>query len=72
MHLLRGIGLLAVCLKAVLAQAQAAAVTPYWMEGIAHNGIASFNTDKSYTIFRNVKDYGAVGDGGESLQAGRV
>ncbi|KJR86111.1 glucan 1,3-beta-glucosidase [Sporothrix schenckii 1099-18] len=43
--------------------AQDPGATPYWMDAIAHNGIASFNPDKSYTIFRNVKDYGAVGDG---------
>lgn len=63
MHLLRGLGLLAICIEAALATAQVNA-TAYWMDGIAHNGIASFNSDKSYTIFRNVKDYGAVGDGG--------
>lgn len=38
----------------------------YWIEQIAHRGKASFNPDPSYTIFRNVKDYGARGDGGES------
>ena len=37
---------------------------PYWLEGIKHQGVASFNPNpKSYTIFRNVKDFGAVGDG---------
>ncbi len=41
--------------------------TPYWMEAIGHNGIASFNPDKSYVVFRNVKDYGAVGDGGMKI-----
>lgn len=35
----------------------------YWMEGIAHQGHASFNPDASYQVFRNVKDFGAVGDG---------
>ncbi|KAJ4347892.1 uncharacterized protein N0V89_009264 [Didymosphaeria variabile] len=33
------------------------------MEQVAHQGIASFNNDTSYQVFRNVKDYGAVGDG---------
>ena len=37
---------------------------PYWMENIKHQGIASFNPNPSaYQVFRNVKDYGAVGDG---------
>lgn len=37
---------------------------PYWMEDIKHQGIASFNPNpNNYTIFRNVKSYGAVGDG---------
>lgn len=64
MHLISGLALLAASfVGAVVAQAPA---TPYWMDAIAHNGIASFNPDKSYTVFRNVKDYGAVGDGGKS------
>jgi len=34
----------------------------FWMENIAHQGIAAFNADPSnYTVFRNVKDYGAKG-----------
>jgi hypothetical protein len=37
---------------------------PYRLERIKHQGVASFNPNpKSYTIFRNVKDFGAVGDG---------
>lgn len=35
----------------------------YWLEEIAHQGIAPFQNDSSYQVFRNVKDYGAVGDG---------
>lgn len=35
----------------------------YWMEVIAHQGRASFNPDPSYQVFRNVKDFGAKGDG---------
>ncbi|MBA7493104.1 hypothetical protein ES702_03659 [subsurface metagenome] len=35
----------------------------YWLEEIAHQGVAPFQNDSSYQIFRNVKDYGAVGDG---------
>jgi glucan 1,3-beta-glucosidase len=33
------------------------------MEEIEHQGIAAFNPDTSYDVFRNVKDYGAKGDG---------
>ncbi|KAJ5823632.1 hypothetical protein N7447_005972 [Penicillium robsamsonii] len=44
--------------------AVAAADTPYWLADIAHQGIAAFNPNPSgYTVFRNVKDYGAKGDG---------
>ncbi|KAK0726213.1 pectate lyase superfamily protein-domain-containing protein [Apiosordaria backusii] len=35
----------------------------FWMEDVAHQGIAAFNPDKTYTVFRNVRDYGAKGDG---------
>lgn len=36
----------------------------YWMEDIKHQGIAPFNPDPSgYQIFRNVKNFGAIGDG---------
>jgi len=38
--------------------------TPYWLEDIKHQGVASFNSNpNNYTVFRNVKSYGAVGDG---------
>jgi glucan 1,3-beta-glucosidase len=34
------------------------------MENINHQGIASFNPNPdNYTVFRNVKSYGALGDG---------
>jgi len=33
------------------------------MEEIQHQGIAAFNPNASYQVFRNVKDYGARGDG---------
>ena len=38
-------------------------VLPYWYESIAHQGKAAFNTNPGYTVYRNVKDYGAKGDG---------
>lgn len=37
----------------------------FWMENIRHQGLAPFNPDKSYVVFRNVKDFGAKGDGGK-------
>ncbi|CAG8197391.1 unnamed protein product [Penicillium olsonii] len=42
----------------------AAADTAYWLADIAHQGTAAFNSNPSgYNVFRNVKDYGAKGDG---------
>ncbi|KAI0411251.1 glycoside hydrolase family 55 protein [Xylaria grammica] len=36
----------------------------YWYETIAHQGISAFNDDPTtYKVYRNVKDYGAKGDG---------
>ncbi|TVY16690.1 Glucan 1,3-beta-glucosidase [Lachnellula arida] len=34
----------------------------YWYEGITHQGISAFGTS-GYVVYRNVKDYGALGDG---------
>ncbi|KAK0458524.1 exo-beta-1,3-glucanase, partial [Desarmillaria tabescens] len=37
---------------------------PFWLEAIKHQGTSPFNSDPgSYQVFRNVKDFGAVGDG---------
>ncbi|KAK0185857.1 exo-beta-1,3-glucanase [Armillaria mellea] len=37
---------------------------PFWLEAIRHQGTSPFNPDPgSYQVFRNVKDFGAVGDG---------
>ncbi|EKM55463.1 glycoside hydrolase family 55 protein [Phanerochaete carnosa HHB-10118-sp] len=37
---------------------------PFWLENIKHQGTAPFNSDAStYQVFRNVKDFGAKGDG---------
>ncbi|KAJ8093122.1 hypothetical protein PM082_020607 [Marasmius tenuissimus] len=37
---------------------------PFWLERIKHQGIAAFNPNPSgYQVFRNVKDFGAKGDG---------
>jgi len=36
----------------------------YWLEDIKHQGISAFNANPaSYQVFRNVKDFGAKGDG---------
>ena len=37
---------------------------PFWLENIKHQGQPAFNPNgTSYEVFRNVMDYGAVGDG---------
>ncbi|KAG5643065.1 hypothetical protein DXG03_001622 [Asterophora parasitica] len=37
---------------------------PYWLENIKHQGTSAFNSDPaSYQVFRNVKNFGALGDG---------
>ncbi|KAJ7929194.1 exo-beta-1,3-glucanase [Mycena leptocephala] len=42
----------------------AAAGDPFWMQSIKHQGIAAFNPNPTtYQVFRNVKDFGAKGDG---------
>jgi glucan 1,3-beta-glucosidase len=38
------------------------AASSYWMSSIERQGVAVFGGD-GYKVFRNVKDYGAVGDG---------
>jgi len=34
----------------------------YWLADIKHQGIAAFNPDPNYQVFRNVKDFGAKGE----------
>lgn len=34
----------------------------YWLADIRHQGVAAFNPDTTYQVFRNVKDFGAKGD----------
>ncbi|PKS09514.1 hypothetical protein jhhlp_004131 [Lomentospora prolificans] len=38
-------------------------VAGFWLEDIAHQGKAPYHSDSDYQVFRNVKDFGAVGDG---------
>jgi len=40
-----------------------AAAGSFWMESIARKGTVPWGKDTSYKVFRNVKEYGAVGDG---------
>lgn len=35
----------------------------YWRQTLITNGKAAFNTDTSFQVYRNVKNYGAKGDG---------
>lgn len=35
----------------------------FWMENIERRGSSPWGDDPNYKIFRNVKDYGAKGDG---------
>lgn len=34
----------------------------YWYEAIRHQGVAPFDGNSSYAVYRNVKDYGAKGE----------
>ncbi|KAG7122852.1 Lipoyl synthase like protein [Verticillium longisporum] len=43
--------------------AAASAVQGYWMEEIAHQGLSPYHEDPDYQVFRNIRDFGAVGDG---------
>lgn len=48
----------AACVAALLHTAAA-----FWMEDITHQGVAPYHSDPDYQVFRNVRDYGAAGDG---------
>lgn len=47
----------------LLSAAEALGSHPFWMETIKHTGISPFLNDSSYVVYRNVKDFGAKGDG---------
>lgn len=50
--------------SAPLGDGNAAENEPYWLEKMKHQGLSAYNNDPaSYTTFRNVKDFGAMGDG---------
>lgn len=48
----------AACVAALLQTAAA-----FWMEDISHQGVAPYHSNSDYQVFRNVRDYGAKGDG---------
>ncbi|KZV61321.1 glycoside hydrolase family 55 protein [Peniophora sp. CONT] len=48
--------------SAPLGAGKAAPGEPYWLQNITHQGTAPYAAS-NYTVFRNVKDFGAVGDG---------
>ncbi|KAK7526327.1 glycoside hydrolase family 55 protein [Phyllosticta citriasiana] len=43
--------------------ATAAASSSYWVANIERQGVVAYGASADYTIFRNVKDFGAKGDG---------
>lgn len=45
---------------AVTPHVDSAEAAAYWYEGITHQGISAFGTS-GYVVYRNVKDYGALG-----------
>ncbi|KAF9229792.1 glycoside hydrolase family 55 protein [Gyrodon lividus] len=49
--------------SAPLIKGLAAPEDSYWLETIKHQGTSAFNPDPTYQVFRNVKDFGAKGDG---------
>ena len=50
--------------SAPLGSGTAAPADPYWLETIDHQGTSPFNSSpNSYQVFRNVKNFGAKGDG---------
>ncbi|KAL1994135.1 hypothetical protein VTN49DRAFT_2804 [Thermomyces lanuginosus] len=62
-RLLTALGLLAVSVQAApTPQADASAASDYWVASIKRQGVAAFG-NADYQIFRNVKDFGAKGDG---------
>ncbi|KAH6900791.1 pectate lyase superfamily protein-domain-containing protein [Thelonectria olida] len=50
-------------LSSILAALVGTAGARYWMEDIGHYGRSPYFADLNYRVFRNVRDYGAVGDG---------
>lgn len=60
----------ALCLSLLISAAPAtgaskavAADSTYWLGSIARQGTVAYGGSSDYKVFRNVKDYGAKGDG---------
>ncbi|KAG1724556.1 glycoside hydrolase family 55 protein [Suillus lakei] len=49
--------------SAPLGGGTAAPSDPYWLQIIKHQGTSAFNSNSTYQVFRDVKDFGAKGDG---------
>lgn len=49
--------------SAPLGPGNAAPGEPYWLQRIKHQGTAPYAASSNYTVFRNIKDYGAIGNG---------
>jgi glucan 1,3-beta-glucosidase len=63
LHLTKVSGANADC-KGPLGPGTAAPNDPYWLQNVKHQGLSAFNDNPSaYQVFRNVKDFGAKGDG---------
>lgn len=52
------------CAFAAVLVVASIAQAAYWMQDLHHQGIAPFNSQVGYQVFRNVKEWGAKGDGG--------
>lgn len=44
-------------------QAPSSGGTGYWLADIKHQGVVAYGDNKDFQVFRNVKDFGAKGDG---------
>ena len=53
---------LSVSLSASVSVDASTSTSSYWLANINRNGVVAYG-DSSYQIFRNVKNFGAVGDG---------
>ena len=51
----------AVATRVAIPEATTSGKCGFWMEDIPHMGVAAFNSNSSYKVFRSVKDYGAKG-----------
>ncbi|KAJ6259223.1 Glucan 1,3-beta-glucosidase [Drechslerella dactyloides] len=50
-------------ISTVYEAAPTASASTFWLANMEHRGVAPYHSDKQYKVFRNVRDYGAKGDG---------